>query len=426
MIKLICSYPYDNNYDYTRSFNTKEEQKQFFKTFKCIVDEEYNEGNEHGYIKEGESFCVNYNYDYLVTEGVNYIIFNNGYKDIYAFITSKEYLNEDITRLNYEIDVIQTFLFDITLNNSFIERKVCSINEITDFDEGLNIGEHIIESNIKVFDKDATYFAMFNGFKEQQLIFDGNVLKSVVDLPFSTSKPLTVIDDVQYPLYFMPLKNSYKEASYNQINVGGFGETIGGTISAKILRFIKGFEGFSPYPFYHNGESARTGGYGIREDYQSKYFNLLNPIPVSEQNASEVLAQMLNHEFASTLYQRMLRDGLKGSDIKQNHFDAFLSLSMNGGLGAVTSSPMYKKYLNNQDDESIYNDWLNWYIYGENILDGPLPGLVARRKQEATIFKDGIYEYRAISILNENGVITDTLTDNNGHGFIPSTVNGGV
>ena len=26
---------------------------------------------------------------------------------------------------------------------------------------------------------------------------------------------------------------------------------------------------FAPYAFYHNGESARTAGYGIREDYQS-------------------------------------------------------------------------------------------------------------------------------------------------------------
>ena len=189
---------------------------------------------------------------------------------------------------------------------------------------------------------------------------------------------------------------------------------------------IKGFEGFSPYPFYHNGESARTAGYGIREDYQSKYFNLLGSFPCTEQKASEILAQMLNSEFASTLYYRMLKDGLTGDKILQSHFDAFLSLSMNGGLGAVTSSPMYTKYLVNQNDATIYDDWLKWYIYGENIEDGPLPGLIARRKEEATIFRDGIYTFRTISLYNMGGVIDGTVTDNNGHGYIPNTVIGSV
>ena len=322
--------------------------------------------------------------------------------------------------------MLNTYLFDIKLKNSFVERKKCTIDEITDFDEGLQVGEHVIEEIHHIFDKDSTYFAMFNGFKEQQLIFDGTTLKSVVDLPFSTSKPLTAIDGIQYPLYFMPLKETYKDASYTKINVTGGGETAGGTVSAKFLRFIKGFEGFSPYPFYHNGESARTAGYGIREDYQSKYFNLLGSFPCTEQKASEILAQMLNSEFASTLYYRMLKDGLTGDKILQRHFDAFLSLSMNGGLGAVTSSPMYTKYLVNQNDATIYDDWLKWYIYGENVEDGPLPGLIARRKEEATIFRDGIYTFRTISVYNMGGVIDGTLTDNNGHGYIPNTVIGSV
>lgn len=420
MIELIRSFPYDNNYDYIKTFTSSEQQEQYFNSLsKIIIDD-----NE--YIKEHESFLIGYNYDYLVSEGINYVTFNNGYKDIYAFVIKKEYINDETTRIIFEIDVIQTYMFDFIINKSFIERKNCSVNEISDFDEGLELGEHIIESDQLVFNKNSTYFAMFNGFKEQQLIFDNNILRSVVDLPFSTSKPLTVIDGIQYPLYFMPLRESYKMASFDKINVPGYGETIGGTISAKFLRFIKGFEGFSPFAFYHNGESARTAGYGIREDYQSKYFNLLGSFPCSEQVASEILAQMLNNEFASTLYYRMLKDGLTGDKIKQRHFDAFLSLSMNGGLGAVTSSPMYSKYLINQNDDTIYNDWLNWYIYGENISDGPLPGLIARRKEEAIMFRDGIYTFRTISIYNSLGVIDGSVTDNNGHGYIPNTVVGSV
>ena len=418
MIKLLKSYPYDNSYDYVKMFSTKTEQDNFFRTFSSEILEDTN------YLKIENSFNVDFDFDYLESEGVNYVIFNNGYKDIYAFIIKKEYVRKKVTRIIYEVDVIQTYMFDFTVSNSFVERKVCTISEITDFDEGLDLGEHIIESSQNVFNKDSTYFAMFNGFKEQELIFDGSVLKSVVDLPFSTSKPLTIVDGIQYPLYFMPLKETYKSASYEELNVPSSGETKGGTVSAKILRFIKGYEGFAQYPNYFNGESFRTGGYGITESYQKKYFDLLGNAPYTEEQASKILAQMMNDEFAFDLYFTMLSDGLTGDKIKQRHFDAFLSLAMNGGIGAVTSSPMYTKYLVNQDDATIYTDWLEWYVRNEN--GEVMEGLLARRKQEGTIFKDGIYEYKPITIYGMGGNAVSTVTDNNGNGFIPSTVVGGV
>lgn len=418
MIKLIKSFPYDNNYDYVKMFANKEDQKQYFRTF------DYENVDEHNYIRVENSFNINYEYDYLENEGVNYVIFDNGYRTIYAFIIKKEYVRKNVSRIIYEVDVIQTFMFDFTIGNSFVERKVCSIDEIVDYDEGLNLGEHIIETSHHIFDKDSTYFAMFNGFKEQQLIFDGTTLKSVVDLPFSTSKPLTIVDGIQYPLYFMPLKETYKQATYSELTTpSGAGETYGGSISAKILRFIKGFEGFAMYPNYFSGESFRTGGYGITENYQSKYFNLLGDAPYTEQKASEILAQMMNNEFASALYYRMLKDGKTGSDIKQQHFDAFVSLAMNGGMGAVTSSPMYSKWLVNPEDESIYTSWLTWYITSNgNVLEG----LKARRLQEANIYKYGTYEYRDITVFGMSGSSIGVVTDNNGHGYIPNTVNGRI
>ena len=418
MIKLIKSFPYDNKYDYVKMFSSKEEQKQYFRNF------DYENVDNHNYIKIEKSFNVKYDYDYLENEGVNYLIFDNGYRTIYAFIIKKEYVRENLTKLIYEVDVIQTFMFDFTINKSFVERKTCNIDEIVDFDEGINLGEHIIEKSHHIFDKESIYFAMFNGFKEQELIFDGNTLKSVVDLPFSTSKPLTIVDGIQYPLYFMPLKETYKNATYTELTTpSGAGETYGGSISAKILRFIKGFEGFAMYPNYFSGESFRTGGYGITENYQSKYFKLLGDAPYTEQKASEILAQMMNNEFASALYYRMLKDGKTGSDIKQQHFDAFVSLAMNGGMGAVTSSPMYSKWLVNPEDESIYTSWQSWYITSNGTV---LEGLKARRKQEANIYKYGTYEYRDITIFGMGGNAMGVVADNNGHGYIPSTVNGGI
>ena len=210
MLTLYKNYKYDNHYSYIKTFQTKEEQDNYFNSLDKIYADDYE------YIREYEPFKVELSHAYLTTQGINYLKFNNGYKDMYAFIVNKVYINDEVTELQIEIDVIQSFMFDFTLKNSFIERKKCTIDEITDFDEGLEIGEHIVDSNNLVFNKESQWFAMFNGIKEQALEFnnDGKIIGSV-DIPFYTSKPLTLIDNVQYPLYFMPLRETYKAAMLN-------------------------------------------------------------------------------------------------------------------------------------------------------------------------------------------------------------------
>lgn len=214
MIKLICAFPYDNNYDYSKTFNTKAEQTSYFNTFDSIVINEFNVDNEQGYIKEGNSFCVGENYDYLVNEGVNYILFNNGYKDIFAFITYKEFINDELTRLNYEVDVLQTFMFDININKSFVERKSCLISELTDYDEGIDTGEYEVVENNVCFNKDYDTFAMFNGFKD--FIIDTNGTKFDTVPLIDDNKPMTDIDGVKYPILFIALNNAISITNFNK------------------------------------------------------------------------------------------------------------------------------------------------------------------------------------------------------------------
>jgi len=207
MLTLYKGFKYDNRYEYVKTFSTKAEQDNYFNNLEKIYSEEYD------YIREYEPFKVELSHAYLTTNGFNYLKFNNGYKDMYAFIISKNYINDEVTELEIEIDVFQTFMFDITLKNSFVERKKCTIDEITDFDEGIEIGEHVVAENNLVFNKESQWFAMFNGIKEQQLVFNNSgIVTDVIDLPFYTAKPLTLIDNVQYPLYFMPLQESYPAA----------------------------------------------------------------------------------------------------------------------------------------------------------------------------------------------------------------------
>ena len=56
----------------------------------------------------------------------NYLVFQNlsfgAGKYFYAFITSVEYINNSVTQINFELDVIQTWFFDFEIEPCFIER----------------------------------------------------------------------------------------------------------------------------------------------------------------------------------------------------------------------------------------------------------------------------------------------------------------
>lgn len=419
MIKLIKSFKYDNNYDYIKTFNSKTEQNNYFNSLHCITISEDN------YIKEHiNSFKVHFNYDYLVNEGVNYIIFNNGYKDIYAFIYEKEYISEEVTKINYEVDVIQTYMFDFSISKSFIERKVCSIDEISDFDEGINIGEHIMESEVLTLEKDYEYFAIFNGIKEQELVFENNKIKNVITLPSPTMKPSTDIDGIPYPIYFMKLHEEYEEPIIIDIDsdvttgnngIGNEGNFEGiGTISREGFRFIKGYEGFAPRKYQDSG-GYWTIAYGITLHGEKAIFDeLVAKQPITEQEGSQISYRLKNENYASKIVQRCKDLGIT----KQYQFDALVSLAYNCGTGVVlNNNSLMNAIKSDPTNESIIRPiWEKFYTTSNGIQ---LSGLVKRRKQECNMFFNKEFEIRAIPLVNSSGGISGTVTDNNGDGWLP-------
>ena len=202
------NYKYDNKYTYIKLFKTKAEQDAYFDSLDSLYIEDNN------YIKEHNSFKIGFDYDYLVNLGVNYIIFNNGYKDMYCFITSKEYVSSEVTQINFEVDVLNTYLFDFEVKKSFVERKRCSLDEITDYDENIEMGEHIIESETVVLNKTSKLFAMFNGFKDFYVNEKGDSFKEINI--YDGTKPATKIDGVIYPLSFMALDNDETIEIFNK------------------------------------------------------------------------------------------------------------------------------------------------------------------------------------------------------------------
>lgn len=108
----------DPNYNYTIDFDNITAQANYFDS-KIATEFEINEG--YSYVRDTQALKVQANVDDLL--GINYLFYNNGNKRYYAFITKKEYINPTCTSLTFKIDVLQSFMFNYEIDESFIERE---------------------------------------------------------------------------------------------------------------------------------------------------------------------------------------------------------------------------------------------------------------------------------------------------------------
>lgn len=143
-IRLLSNVPFSNDYKNTRWFDTKASQESYF-TSKPVVHtmSQANFQRIDGY----HYVAVNENIDDLW--GTNYLMFQNAQynnKWFYAFVTKLEYVQKNTTKVYFQIDVFQTWKFDMNFKPSFIVREHCKLWNadgspvINTIDEGLNYG----------------------------------------------------------------------------------------------------------------------------------------------------------------------------------------------------------------------------------------------------------------------------------------------
>lgn len=80
--------------------------------------------------------------------GVNYVMYQNanfGQKWFYAFIDKMEYVSSDVARIFISTDAWQTWLFDITIGNSYIERQHVNAASSISIEEGLDYGNAYVK-----------------------------------------------------------------------------------------------------------------------------------------------------------------------------------------------------------------------------------------------------------------------------------------
>ncbi len=147
-IRLLTGVPIDKNQSDTLWFSSVANQTAYFKgkTLKTMTTATYQRINR-GYCR------VSFPADQIY--GVNYMMFQNtnfGSKWFYAFVNSIEYINNEVSEIRFTIDPIQTWFFNYTLNQCFIERETPATDNIGGniLPEPVGLGEYVINGNYEI------------------------------------------------------------------------------------------------------------------------------------------------------------------------------------------------------------------------------------------------------------------------------------
>lgn len=115
---LLSNVDLDPDYNYTLDFDNETAQHAYFENKVANV---LLHTDDYSYIRADQSIKVYANIDTL--NSVNYLMYKNADKWYYGFVTKKEYVSDKVTRLIFKIDPLQTFMFDYSLEESFIDRE---------------------------------------------------------------------------------------------------------------------------------------------------------------------------------------------------------------------------------------------------------------------------------------------------------------
>lgn len=115
---LLSNVDLDPDYNYTLDFDNEIAQHAYFENKVANV---LLHTDDYSYIRADQSIKVYANIDTL--NSVNYLMYKNADKWYYGFVTKKEYVSDKVTRLIFKIDPLQTFMFDYSLEESFIDRE---------------------------------------------------------------------------------------------------------------------------------------------------------------------------------------------------------------------------------------------------------------------------------------------------------------
>lgn len=153
-IRLLAGCPLDKTYDHTIYFASQSAQTSYFQSLTKYTYSNYSYIRQLRTIKVQADAGANlYDCNYLMFKNTS---FEN--KWFYAFVTSIEYVNNYTWELAFELDVMQSWMFDYELERCFVEREHSVTDNIGDnlVPENVELGEYVSEGISKCYTGDDT------------------------------------------------------------------------------------------------------------------------------------------------------------------------------------------------------------------------------------------------------------------------------
>lgn len=135
-VVLCRGVPIESDYRYTLYFESVADQNNYFfsKAFKQFHNVSYQRERRNYITLEIPATQV-YACNYLMFKNTSY-----GEKWFFAFVDSVEYVNDNVTDIHYELDMMQTWMFEYTLMQCMVEREHSVTDKIFENTKPENIG----------------------------------------------------------------------------------------------------------------------------------------------------------------------------------------------------------------------------------------------------------------------------------------------
>jgi hypothetical protein len=123
-LRFLSGIPFNSDYKHTRWFNSLSEQQNWWNSKTPVYT--YSDFNIQ---RVDHTTFIRLNVDINDLFGVNYVTFYNEFhgRQFYAFITKLEYVQKGRTNVFIELDVLQTWMFDMIWQPSFVVREHCKL-----------------------------------------------------------------------------------------------------------------------------------------------------------------------------------------------------------------------------------------------------------------------------------------------------------
>lgn len=143
VVKFYRDIPWTDDYKHTIWFVNANAQNTFFASKLAYTYTDFTYVRQTGVIRVPRIADDLYNCNYISFLNAGY-----GNKTFYAFITKVDYVNNETTDIHFKLDYIQTWRFDITVEQCFVEREHVADDTIGlhTVDEKLETGEYLIEN----------------------------------------------------------------------------------------------------------------------------------------------------------------------------------------------------------------------------------------------------------------------------------------